>query len=163
VIVPGTIVGLGLAPCRFDLGGSFPERRRGMSRSATTNGQNQADRQQRVYDNLHGSINPARTVLLRHFPRFIPVNNNNCVGVLKREKTRKSAAAFILDHADRKTALVSLYGGLTFGTLFCALAPTYSLSGRGPRDGRSFWRCDRGSYPGRGGRCHSGRTPWGGD
>jgi predicted MFS family arabinose efflux permease len=37
------------------------------------------------------------------------------------------AAGFVLDHADRKTALLYLYGGFTLGTLFCALAPTYPL------------------------------------
>lgn len=37
------------------------------------------------------------------------------------------AAGFVLDQADRKTALLYLYGGFTAGTLFCALAPTYPL------------------------------------
>ena len=37
------------------------------------------------------------------------------------------AAGFVLDHADRKTALLYLYGGFTLGTLFCAIAPTYPL------------------------------------
>ncbi|HEV8542175.1 MAG TPA: MFS transporter [Verrucomicrobiae bacterium] len=37
------------------------------------------------------------------------------------------AAGFFLDHFDRKSALVWLYLGFTFGTLFCALSPTYHL------------------------------------
>jgi predicted MFS family arabinose efflux permease len=37
------------------------------------------------------------------------------------------AAGFVLDQADRKTALLVLYGGFTLGTLFCALAPNYPM------------------------------------
>ena len=34
-------------------------------------------------------------------------------------------AALFLDRFDRKTALLTVYGGFTIGTLFCGLAPTY--------------------------------------
>jgi predicted MFS family arabinose efflux permease len=34
-------------------------------------------------------------------------------------------AALFLDRFDRKTALLTIYGGFTIGTLFCGLAPTY--------------------------------------
>jgi predicted MFS family arabinose efflux permease len=37
------------------------------------------------------------------------------------------AAGFFLDRFDRKRALLTLYGGFTLGTLFCALAQTYHL------------------------------------
>jgi predicted MFS family arabinose efflux permease len=37
------------------------------------------------------------------------------------------AAGFFLDRFDRKTALLWLFSGFAIGTLFCALAPTYSL------------------------------------
>jgi len=37
------------------------------------------------------------------------------------------AAGFFLDRFDRKRALLTLYGGFTLGTLFCALAQTYYL------------------------------------
>jgi predicted MFS family arabinose efflux permease len=34
-------------------------------------------------------------------------------------------SALFLDRFDRKTALLTIYGGFTIGTLFCGLAPTY--------------------------------------
>src|SRR3954465_7321794 len=34
-------------------------------------------------------------------------------------------AGFFLDRFDRKRAMLVLYAGFTFGTLFCAMAPTY--------------------------------------
>ncbi len=37
------------------------------------------------------------------------------------------AAGFFLDRFDRKRALLTLYGGFSLGTLFCALAQTYHL------------------------------------
>jgi predicted MFS family arabinose efflux permease len=34
-------------------------------------------------------------------------------------------AAFLMDRLDRKTSLLTLYGGLTLGTLLCGVAPSY--------------------------------------